>query len=432
MIVIYHVVGWTVFVALVRWLVRGRKKPWHVPVSEGVVHGFEYLGPTFVKLGQLIASSPGLFPRPLADACLRCLDEVPPFPSAQARAIVERDLGRPIDELFAEFDDTPLSAASIAQVHACVLPDGRKAVVKVRRPRIRHRMTVDLRIIYRIARMLERRWKFFAVVNLTGVVKDLNARTAAELNSALEAQRQDRFRSTIGAFGDNRWVTAPEVYWDYCGPHLICMERMHGVPLDAFDDIDAKSVDGELMLRRGVKVWAESAGVHGTFHGDVHAGNLWVLDDGRLAFLDFGIMGELAPQWQDFVRDLFYTGLIDRDFARAARAFKRLGVISDDVGTDQEVGLRLQLVFGPILESTLSQVSLGELIRSAAVTARKLDGTVPPELVLLGKQLAYFERYAKRLAPELVLPKDLFVFQNVFPEAVAEKARRLGVVLPAE
>lgn len=426
MICIYHVVGWTVFVALIRWVVKGRRKRLSTVVSEGVVHGFEYLGPTFVKLGQLIASSPGMFPPPLADACLRCLDEVPPFPAERTRYILERDLGKPVEELFAEFDDEPLSAASIAQVHACVLPDGRKAVVKVRRPRIRYRMTVDLRIMYRIARMLERRFTVFTTVNATGFIEDLHKVTCAELNFALEAVRQDQFRARIGTYGDNQWVTTPEVYWDYCTPNVICMERMHGMPMDEFAAIDARGMDGELMLRRGVKVWIESIAMHGTFHGDMHAGNLWVLDDGRLALLDFGIMGELSEEWRGLLRDLFQTGL-DGDFARVAYAFKRLGIVTDEVGTDQEIGQRLQLVFGPMIQSSLSQLSLGEMIRSAAQSARQLDSTCPAELVLVGKQFAYFERYAKRLAPDLVLARDLFLYRNVFPELVAEQAEARGI-----
>src|SRR5262245_33001783 len=129
---------------------RGSVRRRHA-VADGVVDGFEVLGPMFVKLGQLIASSPGAFPRELADACLRCLDDVPPFPAAEARAIIEADLGRPIAELFSEFDDEPLSAASVAQVHGCVLVDGRPAVVKVQRPDIGRRMIVDLRATLRLA-----------------------------------------------------------------------------------------------------------------------------------------------------------------------------------------------------------------------------------------------------------------------------------------
>ena len=263
-------------------------------VAIGLVEAFMALGPTYVKLGQMIASSPGMFPAPLADACLRTLDDVPPFPAAEAMAIVEDDLGAPASELFAEVDPEPLSAASIAQVHACVLRDGRQAVLKVQRPAITDRMNRDLRIMFRIARLVDRT-RTGHLLNAPGIVEDLHQVTNEELDFTLEADRQARFRANIGAFGDNAWITAPEVYAELCGPRVICMERLFGTPMDRFADVRARGFDGELVLRRGLKVWMEAALVHGPFHGDVHAGNIWVLDDGRAAYLDFGIMGELPP-----------------------------------------------------------------------------------------------------------------------------------------
>src|SRR5690606_27337561 len=130
-------------------------------------------------------------------------------------------------------------------------------------------------------------------------------------------------------------ITAPEVYWEYCGPHMICMERMSGVPMDEFDIIEKMGVDGELILRRGMKVWMEAALIHGPFHGDVHAGNLWVLEDGRAAYLDFGIMGELPPEWKQALRDIIFTSMIDQDYTRVVRAYQSVGVMPADI--DPEV-----------------------------------------------------------------------------------------------
>ncbi|HKY68363.1 MAG TPA: AarF/UbiB family protein, partial [Acidimicrobiales bacterium] len=157
--------------------------------STGLVEAFMDLGPTFVKLGQMIASSPGMFPEPLADACLRTLDDVPPFPAEEALAIVEDDLGAPAATLFASVDPEPLSAASIAQVHACVLPDGRQAVLKVQRPDIADRMNRDLRIMYRIARLVDRT-RTGHLLNAPAIVEDLHQVTNEELDFVLEAHRQ--------------------------------------------------------------------------------------------------------------------------------------------------------------------------------------------------------------------------------------------------
>src|ERR671911_1345367 len=244
-----------------------------VAASAGLVDGFMALGPTFVKLGQLIASSPGMFPAPLADACLRTLDDVPPFPAGDALAIVEDDLGASAAQMFADFDPEPLSAASIAQVHACTLADGREAVLKIQRPSIRDRMNRDLRMMYRMAGLADRT-RTGHLVNAPGVVEDLHRVTNEELNFALEAHRQAEFRDHIGAFGDNRWITAPVVYWDHCGPRVICMERLRGTPMDRFAEIRARGIDGELVLRRGLQAGVGGNPVPGPVLGDAHAGQI--------------------------------------------------------------------------------------------------------------------------------------------------------------
>jgi predicted unusual protein kinase regulating ubiquinone biosynthesis (AarF/ABC1/UbiB family) len=416
--------------ALALRVVRRRRGPWSTVAAEGLVDAFERLGPTFVKLGQLVASSPGLFPTPLADACLRCLDEVPPFDGDTARALIEADLGHPVSAIFRSFDDRPLSAASIAQVHACTLPDGRDAVVKLQRPNIARRMNTDLRIMYLFARPLMRT-AAGRRLNATGIVQDLHRVTNEELNFALEAQRQDRFRTSIHAFGDNAHITAPEVFWDYCGPRMICMERMAGRPLDEFDELADRGVDGEMMLRRGIKVWMESAMVHGPFHGDVHAGNLWLLDDGRASYLDFGIMGELDEQWRRILRDMQYTAMIDGKWSRVVRNWKEVGVMSPDAGDDEQLGAVIKSMMDPLLERSLGEVSMGELMRENIELGRSLGIRTPRELVLITKQLLYFERYAKALAPTYNMAKDLYLVRNIFPEDVARVAAERGLTLPA-
>lgn len=414
---------------LARWLVRRRGRSLVQATATGLVDAFEALGPTYVKLGQLIASSPGLFPAPLADACLRCLDEVAPFDPDTAHRLIEEDLGHSPAVIFERFEDRPLSAASIAQVHACILPGGREAVLKLQRPDIYRRMNADLRIMYRLARLIQRT-RIGQQINVVAVIEDLHQVTNEELNFALEAFRQSRFRDSIWAFGDNRHITAPEVFWDYCGPHVICMERMKGTPMDEFAAVRARGVDGELTLRRGVKVWMEAALVHGPFHGDVHAGNLWVLDDGRCAFLDFGIMGELNETWRELFRDMQYTAMIDKDYSRVVRNWKKVGVMSEEAGDDQQIGLVIKAVMDPLLDRSLAETSIGELMKENIVLAEQFGAKAPRELVLISKQLLYFERYSKELAPDYNMARDLYLIRNVFPEAVAAKVAELGITLP--
>ena len=387
------------------------------------------LGPTFVKLGQMIASSPSVFPAPLADACLRCLDDVPPVPASAARRIVAEDLGADIDDVFKEFDDTPLSAASIAQVHACVLRDGREAVLKIQRPAITERMNRDLRIVYRIARLIDKT-KRGKLINPVAVVEDLHQVTNEELNFALEAYRQSQFRTNISAFGDNEGITAPEVYWEVCGPRVIAMERMHGVPLDEFDELRRRGIDGELILRRGVKVWMEAALIHGPFHGDVHAGNLWLLEDGRASYLDFGIMGDLPPAHRDAVKDVQYTTMIDGDYSRVVRAWQRIGILGDDIGSVDDVAARIKMVVEPMLDLKLGDVSLSAMMKQQLELAQEYGAQAQRELVLVTKQLMYFERYAKGLAPDYNMARDLYLMKNIFPDEVAKASAERGITFP--
>jgi predicted unusual protein kinase regulating ubiquinone biosynthesis (AarF/ABC1/UbiB family) len=429
MIVIYVVLFVRIARALATGLLRGRPRGVWVAASDGAIDAFEQLGPTFVKLGQIMASSPGLFPTPLAVAAQRCLDEMAPFDGRTARQMIRNDLGRSPAVIFKRFDELPLSAASIGQVHACVLPDGREAVIKLQRPDVRKQMTTDLRISYRAAKTLERRFAFARNANAVALIEEMHAVTFSELNPALEAWRQHRYRENIHAFGDNRWVTAPEVYWDYCGPHMICMERMSGIPIDEFDAIRKLGIDGELILRRGAKTWIEAVVIHGPFHGDLHAGNLWVLDDGRSSYLDFGIMGELPDDYKQLIKDLFYTFIFDRDFSRVARAYKRLGIISDGVGSDDEIGSRIQMVIAPMLGIS-GGISLSDFMMSSVDLMKQYGMTAPRELVLFVKQLLYIERYIKGLAPQWEFATDPFLVRNIFPEAAAAKAREIGMVFP--
>ena len=397
--------------------------------ADGLIDAFIALGPTFVKLGQLMASAPGVFPAPLATAAERCLDAVPPFPAEQARRTIEEDLGRPARALFRSFEDVPLASASIGQVHACVLADGRQAVVKVQRPGIVDRMLSDLRIAGWLARQAER-FQAARRLNPTGLVADMHQVTVGELDFVLEARHQRAFRANIEAFGDNAWVTAPEVYPELCGPRVICMERLWGVPVDEFAVLRERGLDGEMLMRRGLKVGLEAVCIHGPFQADTHAGNIWVLDDGRTAFLDFGITGELPGPWRAMVRDLFRTFMIDGNWARMVRNYKDLGVFGEDIGSDEEIGMLLKAATEPVLDAEAVAIDLAELFGTQLALARQMGASVPRELMLVAKQLFYFERYMKELAPGYALARDLFLIKNIWPAEAAARAAELGVVFP--
>lgn len=395
------------------WLWHGRRTTWADTAAVAVADGFQRLGPTFVKLGQLMASTANVFPQPLAEACRVLVDGVAPVDAASIRAVLEADLGAPVEAVFAEFEDVPLAAGSVAQVHRCLLPDGRAAVVKVQRPGIAERILVDLRLAYRLAALAERWRERSRTANARGVVRDLHAVSAAELNSALEARNQHIMRANISAFGDNPAVTAPEVYWDFCGPRVICMEELRGGPIDRISPAQFGSDATTALIRDLIKVWLESVTVHGLFHGDLHAGNVWVLDDGRLAILDFGIVGVMPPKWRQSIRDLFRASAIDGDYARVARSLRALGFGSHLTVTDELMGARLAMVLGPLLAMRLAEMDLGDLIEALLDMGKEWGVVGPDELILFGKQLGYFERYAMALAPDWVLGADPELMTNI-------------------
>lgn len=405
------------------------RRTWAEVLAVWVRRCFEQLGPNFIKLGQVIASAPGLFPKALSDECLKLLDAVPPVPLDAIKATIEEDLGHPIESLVESWEETPISAASIAQVHACVLRDGRHAVVKVQRPHLQADIERDLRIQYRFARLIDR-FEKAKRLNLPVMVADLNRSLHEELNFLLEATNTTTFRANIGYYGDNEWVTCPEVYWDLCGRRVLCMERLYGFPLDDFDRIRERGVDGVMIMRRGVKVWMEAACVHGLFHGDVHAGNLMVLDDGRAAYLDFGICGRLGERYRAAFRDIFKTYVIDRDWVRMVRAMQSIGMMPEDLADIDAVAATVAMFIGPFLDKPIGELSLGEMLQRQLELADQFGMVGDPTLALMGKQFLYFERYVKVLAPQWSMLTDPFLFKNLWPEEIAAKCTAEGIDLP--
>jgi predicted unusual protein kinase regulating ubiquinone biosynthesis (AarF/ABC1/UbiB family) len=414
---------------LLRKALHFRKESTAFYISEGLVEAFFRAGPTFVKIGQIIASS-GLFPDDVARPAMRCLQQVPPFPFDLVRETVRDDLGHDPNQLFRRVDERALSAASVGQVHAVQLPDGTEAVIKILRPGILDSMNRDLRITYVFAKGLMKT-KLGRRANATGMIRDLHRVTNQELNTSLEAFRQDEFRRNLHHFGDNKMVTAPRVLWNYCGPHMICMERVYGVPMDDFESHKRMGFEAAANLRRGMKAWVEAMAIHGPFHGDLHAGNIWALEDGRACFLDFGIMGEFEPEWQQMVRDILYTFMVDHDFARIVRGYKKLGILDSSVGDDETLGQMLSMAFEPIMNTRMEDLHFSELFQQSLEIAEQMgEMTAPEELSLLGKQFLYFERYVKGIAPDYMLVQDPYIIKNIFPEEAARKMAELAEAEP--
>jgi len=396
-----------------------RHPDWGPSAAREVRRAFGALGPTYVKLAQLIASSPGLFPEVLSDELRSLLDCAPPVPPADVVHIVRSELGAAPDEVFARFDPAPLASASIAQVHTATLHDGTDVVVKVQRRGIRARLAADLAILSGAAQLLERTSARGRMANPVAVVEDFATTLAHELNFVLEAQAMERFSENLAAFGNNEGVRVPGVHWRYTTQRVLTMERIHGHSIDDTDTLSASGFDLPEILKRGVRAWMEGALEHGFFHGDVHAGNLMVDTDGNLVFLDFGIVGQLDDRTKSIIRNGLPALLLDGNFAEVAKSIYDLGAVLKPIDLDQASADIAEIV-GPILAQPLSEISYGQVLIDIVRIGTRYEVRLPRELVLVAKQMLYFERYAKLMAPDWNILDDPeligFLFESVQTE----------------
>jgi predicted unusual protein kinase regulating ubiquinone biosynthesis (AarF/ABC1/UbiB family) len=386
---------------------------------------FAELGPTYVKLAQLIASSPGLFPEVLSDEFRSLLDEVPPIDADAVRSVIEGDLGAAPEVVFAEFDFQPLASASIAQVHVARLHDGEEVVVKIQRPGIRARLEGDLRILMRIARLLERVSAKGRMANPIAVVEDFAATLSEELNFVNEARSMEQFAANLAAFGTNDRVRVPTVRWAFTTPRVLTMERIHGYKIDDLASLGSQGWDLGGSLKRGVRAWMEAALEHGFFHGDVHAGNLMLDTDGVIVFLDFGIVGRLDDKTREIIRHGLPALLVEGDFQEVAKAIYEMGAVLSPMDLEQSSRDIAEIV-EPILGKPLSEISYGQVLVDIVRIGTRYEVRLPRELVLVAKQMLYFERYAKLMAPDwnILNDPDLigFLFDGLEEHAVGEEA----------
>jgi ubiquinone biosynthesis protein len=368
------------------------------------------LGPTYVKLAQLASSSPGLFPRAIADELRTLLDEVPPASPGAMAAIVEEDLGAPPSELFEFFDSNPLAAASVAQVHAARLADGTDVVVKIQRPEIRRRLAADVNLLHHAARVLERSSQLGRMANPVAVVEDLVQTLEQELNFVVEARSMERWQANLRAESAHEGVRAPQVHWPLTTRRVLTMERVHGIRFDDVEAAEKAGLDLKLALRSGARAFVATAFRHGFFHGDMHAGNLLVDSENRLVFLDFGICGTLERSVLEELRVALPAMLIERDYTKIATAVYGMGGIERPQALDRAAE-DIKGFLKPLLKQNLSEIAYGRVLMQVAELGATYGFRMPRPLVLLAKQALYCERYAKLVAPDWNLLGDPEILQ---------------------
>ncbi|MGE8224630.1 ubiquinone biosynthesis regulatory protein kinase UbiB [Stenotrophomonas pigmentata] len=360
------------------------------------------LGPIFVKFGQILSTRRDLVPPDVAAELTLLQDRVKPFDGERALQIVEQALGLPITEAFASFDTTPLASASIAQVHAATLDDGRQVVVKVLRPDIEKQIAGDIALLKSLAALVERTHPRADKIRPREVVAEIETTLAAEL----DLQREGANASVLRRFWENSDdLYVPEVIWSHTAERALTLERVWGIPSDDIVALDKAGIDRKALAAKGVRVFYTQVFRDNFFHADAHAGNIWVdidparRDNPRFIALDFGIMGQLSEEDQFYLAENFMA-IFNRDYRRIAELHLQAQWMPNTVRID-ELEAAVRAVCEPYFTRPLSQISLAEVLMKLFRTAQRYQLTLQPQLILLQKTLLNIEGVGRQLDPNL-------------------------------
>ncbi len=378
------------------------------------------LGPIFVKFGQILSTRRDLLPEDIADELALLQDRVAPFDGQQARRIVEAALGKPIDALYAEFDETPLASASIAQVHAARLhgsdgQPGREVVVKVLRPDIERQIAGDIALLTALAELAARHHPRAEKIRPLDVIKEIES----TLHGELDLQREGANASVLRRqWQDSDDLYVPEVFWSHSAKRVLTLERVRGIPSDDVAALDAAGIDRRQLAAKGVRIFYTQVFRDNFFHADAHAGNIWVDEDParradpRFIALDFGIMGQLPARDQYFLAENFIA-MFQRDYRRIAELHVEAGWMPSTVRVD-ELEAATRAVCEPYFTRPLSEIALGEVVAKLFRTAQQYELTLQPQLILLQKTLLNIEGVGRQLDPKL----DIFAVAHPVLERI--------------
>jgi ubiquinone biosynthesis protein len=376
------------------------------PRGQRLREALERLGPIFVKFGQVLSTRRDLLPADIADELAWLQDRVPPFPSKVAIATIERAFRRPVSDIFVQFDETPVASASIAQVHfaSVRVSDGtvREAAVKVLRPGMRDVIEKDLALMAMMAGWVESLSADGKRLKPREVVAEFDKYLHDELDLVREAANAAQLRRNMESL---KLVMIPEMFWDFCHPEVIVMERMKGVPIAQLDRLRAAGVDIPKLARDGVTIFFTQVFRDGFFHADMHPGNIQVSLEpatfGRYVSLDFGIIGTLTESDKEYLAQNF-VAFFRRDYKRVAELHLESGWVPVGTRIDELEGA-IRTVCEPYFDRPLKEISLGMVLMRLFQTSRRFHVEIQPQLVLLQKTLLNIEGLGRQLDPELDL-----------------------------
>ncbi|MCK5504614.1 MAG: AarF/ABC1/UbiB kinase family protein [Thermodesulfovibrionia bacterium] len=395
-------------------------------IPERLRMAFSELGPSFIKLAQILSTRPDLITGEYANEFKKLLDRVPPFSSGKARQIIESELNISLNDVFSDFDDFPVAAASIAQVHNATLKTGEKVIVKIQRPDIREIIEMDLIILNAIARLMLRyipESKFF---DPKGIVNEFSRSVKKEVDFIIEAKNAQRFKRN---FAENPDICIPYIYTDLLSGKVIVMERLEGIRIDDIKGIDSLGIDRSELAKKGVDAYFKMIFEDGFFHADPHPGNIFVMPDGRIGLLDYGIIGWLTPDMMENIAGAFLA-VLKKDFDRLVDLYIELGLVAEEIDIDKfKKEFRADLVYllEPLYDLAISEVNFPEYLEAVTHLVIKHGLTVPSDLLLMNKTILILDNIGRQLDPDFNAVKAAepyavkLVKQRVSPQRLIDK-----------
>ncbi len=380
------------------WICRraARSNPQKLRRGQRLSRALQALGPSFIKAGQALSTRADLIGNDIASDLTELQDNVPAFASHRAKAIVEEQLAAPLTTLFTQFDDTPVAAASIAQVHFALMPDGREVAVKILRPGVEQAFQRDIDLMFWLARMVERRLPHYRRLKPVAVIETFAATIRLELDMRFEAAAAEELRANSK---DDPDFHVPYVVWEYTAQRVLVTERIRGISAGDVAGLQAAGIDLTATMEKAAKAFFNQVFRDGFFHADMHPGNLFVLPDGRLAPVDFGIMGRIDHENQVLLAEILWA-FMKGDYMHIARLHRKAGWIPPHVSMEA-FAQAVRAVGTPIMGKALNEISVGRLLGQLIAIGQMFEMETQPHLLLLQKTMMTAEGVGRGLNPSL-------------------------------
>jgi ubiquinone biosynthesis protein len=367
-------------------IVNSEDETLKLSVPERIRMSFEELGPAFVKFGQLLATRPDLVPQDYAEEFKKLHDQVQRLTWTEIKSVLDHHFGQDLTQVFRDFDQTPLAAASIAQVHSATLLNGKKVVVKIQRPGIEPIIDEDLSVLYTLAELLEKYVPESKIYSPLMAVDEFARALELETNFVIEANNIRRFKEN---FVKEPSIQIPEVYAELSGKRVLVLEALEGIPLSHKNALDQEGISPEEVLKTGLRCYLKMVFSDGLFHGDLHAGNFFVLKNNRIGLIDFGVVGRLNRKTQSSIASMLIA-LATEDYDRLAYEYVDLAPYSDHVDVDL-FARDLRDLISPYYGLTLKNVNVGKLLMDSSAIAAQYRLQLPPELIMFFKSIVTIE-----------------------------------------